>query len=77
MLQERYENAMRTLLLSCVRGCYENATKTRRSWILRPVTMKEYEVEGIRDSTVFAKESDAGHLTEICLSGEASVSTLP
>ena len=29
---------------------------------------EEYKVEGIRNSTVFAKESKAGHLPEICLS---------
>ena len=37
---------------------------------------EEYEVEGIRDSTVFAKESEASRLPEICLSGAASASTL-
>ena len=38
---------------------------------------EKYEVEGIRDSKVFAKESEAGHLSEIFLSGAASASTLP
>ena len=33
-------------------------------------------MEAIRDSTVFAKESEAGRLPEICLSGAASASTL-
>ena len=33
-------------------------------------------MEGIRDSTVFAKESEASRLPEICLSGAASASTL-
>ena len=32
---------------------------------------------GIWDSTVFAKESEADHLPEICLSSAASASTLP
>ena len=32
---------------------------------------EEYEVEGIRDSTVFAKESKAGHQPETCLPGAA------
>ena len=33
---------------------------------------EEYKVEGIRDSTVFAKESEARHLPEICLPGAES-----
>ena len=37
-------------------------------------TQLEYEIEGIRNSTVFAKESEA--LPEICLSGAPSASTL-
>ena len=32
---------------------------------------EEYKVDGIRDSTVFAKESEADYLPEICLPGEA------
>ena len=36
----------------------------------------EYKIDGIWNSTVFAKESEAGQLPEICLSGAASALTL-
>lgn len=38
---------------------------------------EEYEVDGIRDSAVYAKKSEVGHLPGLGLSGAASASTLP
>ena len=51
-----------------VRECYENATQLD----FEVGNDEEYEVEGIRDSAVYAKESEAGHLPELGLSGAAS-----
>ena len=63
-----YENATRTL-----QERYENAAQLD----FEAGNDEEYEVEGIRDSAVYAKESEAGHLSELGLSGAASASTLP
>ena len=62
----------RTLLLCYVRERYKNATELE----IEAGNNKEYEMNGIRNSTVFAKESKAGQLSEICLSGTASALTL-
>ena len=51
---------------------YKNATELE----VEAGNDEEYEMNGIRYSTVFAKESEAGQLREICLSGAASALTL-
>ena len=43
--------------------CWSRTTRKERVYEM----YEEYEVESIRNSTVFAKESKTGQLPEICL----------
>ena len=55
-----------------VRERYEMYKNTA---IYKNATQLEYKIDGIWNSTVFAKKSEAGQLSEICLSGAASALT--
>ena len=72
-----FKNAMRCTRM--LRERYENATQLE----FEASNDEEYKVDGIWESAVYvkefgiAKESEAGHQPEICLSDAASASTLP
>ena len=62
-IRECYKNAVCTKTLQDIWEHYKNATQLE----FKAGNDEEYEMDGIRNSTVFAKESKAGHLPEICL----------
>lgn len=75
-LRERYAaafHAMRILREPCYSAVDENVTEFE----FKASNNEEYEVDGIRDSAVYAMKSEVGHLPGLGLSGAASASTLP
>ena len=69
-----YKNATRTITILRER-CYSATDKNITEFEFKASNNKEYEVDGIRDSAIYAKKSEAGHLPGLGISVAAS--TLP